>query len=147
MGKIERSAIVPFSCQQMFDLINDIPSYPQFMRGCSSAEILTRGDGWLTARLELSRAGVRQSFITRNVLTPPHRIELGLLEGPFKSFSGEWRFEALGDQACKVSFWLSFQFSSRIVALAAGKLFEKVASDQVDMICQRARDIYTASSV
>ncbi|AQT61509.1 type II toxin-antitoxin system RatA family toxin [Cellvibrio sp. PSBB023] len=140
--KVERSALVNYSAQQMFDLINDIEAYPQFMDGCTGARILARGDDWVEARLELSKAGVSQSFVTRNQLQPPLSMTLNLVDGPFKYLRGEWRFSPLGDSACKVSFTLEFELQNRLLGLAVGKLFEAVSNRQVDALCARAKALY-----
>lgn len=139
---IERSARVNFSAMQMFDLVNDIESYPQFMPGCSNATILSRTDNTVTARLDLAKAGLHQSFTTRNTLTPPERIDLDLVEGPFKSLHGTWHFRAIDDTSCSIHFRLEYHFSNFLLGLAAGKLMDHVASDQVNAVCQRARIIY-----
>lgn len=140
--RVERSALVNYSQQQMFELVNDIEAYPQFMDGCSGAKVLARGDDWLEARLELSKAGVSQSFVTRNLLQPPHSMTMNLVDGPFKSLRGVWRFTALGPQACKVAFELEFELKNRLLGMAVGKLFESVSNKQVDALCARARQIY-----
>ncbi|SMF00473.1 Ribosome association toxin PasT (RatA) of the RatAB toxin-antitoxin module [Alteromonadaceae bacterium Bs31] len=140
--RIERSALVSHSTEQMFQLVNDFESYPEYLPGCVGAELLVREDDWLEARLHLAKAGIRQSFVTHNTLRPPESMHIRLVEGPFKSFAGEWCFKALSDQACKVNFWLEFEFSNKLVALAAGKLFEQVASEQVSALCKRADQIY-----
>ncbi|BFM12814.1 type II toxin-antitoxin system RatA family toxin [Simiduia litorea] len=142
MVKIERSALVSFSCAQMYDLINDVARYPEFMAGCSAAEILAQDEHSLTARLSLAKAGLQHSFVTQNRLSPPYEMHMQLVQGPFKQFEGYWRFKALGDLGCKVSFELSFEFESRLLAVAASKLFEKVASQQVDSLCLRAQQLY-----
>ncbi len=142
MKKIVRSAIVPFRSEQMYELVNDIERYPEFMPGCVAAKIIERGDDWLEAELELKKAGFQQSFVTRNVLEEGARISMSLVKGPFKSLVGAWEFAPLSDSACKVSFWLEFEMSNSLLALAAGKVFEKVASEQVDVICKRAKQIY-----
>jgi ribosome-associated toxin RatA of RatAB toxin-antitoxin module len=140
--RVERSALVNYSQQQMFELINDIEAYPQFMDGCVGAKILARGDGWLEARLELNKAGVSQSFVTRNQLQPPHSMSMNLVDGPFKYLRGVWRFTALGEQACKVSFELEFELQNRLLGMAVGKLFEGVSNKQVDALCARAKQVY-----
>lgn len=140
--KVERSALVNYSAQQMFDLINDIEAYPQFMDGCVGAQILARGDDWVEARLDLSKAGVSQSFVTRNQLQPPLCMTLQLVDGPFKSLAGVWRFTPLADTACKVSLTLEFEMQNRLLGLAVGKLFEAVSNKQVDSLCARAKQIY-----
>jgi ribosome-associated toxin RatA of RatAB toxin-antitoxin module len=127
----------------MFDLVNDVERYPEFMGGCADAEVLERGDNWLEARLELHKAGFRHAFVTRNTLFEPERIHLKLVEGPFKHLEGEWDFKELSDTACKVTFWLEFEFKNRLLAMAAAKLFELIASEQVDAMAHRARKIYS----
>lgn len=141
-SKIEKSALVNYSAQQMYDLVNDIESYPRFMEGCTGAQILARGDDWLEARLDLTKAGVTQSFITRNRLEPPHKMSLELVDGPFNYLRGVWQFTPLGEAACKVSFQLEFEMKNRLLGMAVAKLFEAVGSKQVDALCARARQLY-----
>ena len=142
MPVVERSALVNYSAQQMFDLVNDIEAYPQYMDGCVGAQILRREEGWLEARLELSKAGVSQSFVTRNQLLPPHTMTMSLLDGPFTYLNGKWQFTSLGEQACKVSFTLDFELKNRLLGMAVGKLFEAMVNKQVDALCARAKVIY-----
>jgi ribosome-associated toxin RatA of RatAB toxin-antitoxin module len=139
---VNRSALVNYSAPQMFDLVNDIEAYPQYMDGCVGAKILKREGDWLEARLELSKAGVSQSFVTRNHLQAPSTMSMTLVDGPFKSLQGCWRFTALNETACKVSFELEFELQSKLLGMAVGKLFESVASKQVDALCARAQQIY-----
>ncbi|MFT5116831.1 MAG: ribosome-associated toxin RatA of RatAB toxin-antitoxin module [Kiritimatiellia bacterium] len=142
MAIISRSALVDYSAQQMFDLINDIETYPQFMSGCLAAEIIDQGPTFVEARLTLGKSGFQQSFVTRNELQPPHSMLMRLVEGPFKTFEGHWQFQPLSDSACKVSVDLEFEFSSPIIAMTAGRWFEKNAGQQVDALCQRADEVY-----
>lgn len=142
MPVVERSALVNYSAQQMFALVNDIEAYPQYMDGCVGAQILRREEGWLEARLELSKAGVSQSFVTRNQLLPPHTMTMSLLDGPFTYLNGKWQFTSLGEQACKVSFTLDFELKNRLLGMAVGKLFEAMVNKQVDALCARAKVIY-----
>ncbi|MDP5210569.1 type II toxin-antitoxin system RatA family toxin [Microbulbifer sp. 2205BS26-8] len=142
MTEIERSALVMYSAEQMFDLVNDVVSYPQFLPGCRGAEILYRDEETLEARLELSRAGIRQSFVTRNRLQRPYSMTLNLVNGPFEQFTGQWQFDPLAESACKVTFSLAFSLKSRLVAAAAGKLFSDLANQMVAVMCERAEVIY-----
>ncbi|WP_299595467.1 type II toxin-antitoxin system RatA family toxin [uncultured Microbulbifer sp.] len=142
MTKIERSALVMYSASQMFDLVNDVASYPQFLPGCRAAEILHRDEDTLEARLDLSRAGINQSFITRNRLYRPDRMELVLVDGPFSTFNGCWTFTPLAENACKVMFALEFQVQNRLLGAAAGKLFSGISNQMVDAMCERAGQIY-----
>ena len=142
MAIITRSALVDFSAQQMFDLINDIDAYPQFMSGCIASEILEKQADQVTARLTLGKSGIQQSFVTCNELTPPHLMVMRFVEGPFSSFEGRWQFQPLSESACKVSLDLQFEFSSPILAMTVGRWFEQTAGQQVDALCQRAEEVY-----
>lgn len=142
MVAIARSALVEYSAAQMFDLINDIEAYPQFMSGCLGAEILEKTETFVEARLTLGKSGVQQSFVTRNELQSPELMIMRFIEGPFSSFEGRWQFQALSDTACKVSLDLEFEFSNPILAMTVGKWFEQTAGDQVDALCQRAKEVY-----
>ena len=142
MTVIDRSALVQFPAKDMFALVADIESYPQFMDGCVGAKVLTSSSHEVTATLELSKGGIRQRFTTRNTLQHPSSMNMELVEGPFESFLGCWRFDELTEQACKVSLNLSFSFSNSVVGKAAARLFSSVANSQVDALCKRARQLY-----
>jgi ribosome-associated toxin RatA of RatAB toxin-antitoxin module len=144
MKKVTASALVPFSAQQMFDLVNDIESYPQFMPGCAGATLLKKGDGWLEAELQLSQSGFQQAFITRNQLRYPESIEMRLVDGPFSRLEGFWRFTSLG-QGCKVDFELGFEMKNRLLQMTLSGRFAAVSQQQVDAICKRAKAIYSST--
>ena len=143
MVAISRSALVEYSAQQMFDLINDIESYPQFMSGCIEASIIERTDEYVEARLTLGKSGIKQSFATRNELHPPELMQMRFTEGPFSHFEGRWTFKPLAEHACKVSLDLEFAFNNPVLALTVGPWFEKMANSQVDALCERAQALYS----
>jgi ribosome-associated toxin RatA of RatAB toxin-antitoxin module len=140
--RIERSALLLYPAHAMFALVDDIEAYPRFMAGCVGAEVISRSPELVEARLHLAKAGIRQSFTTRNRLTAPARIDLELIEGPFESFEGRWGFEALREDACKVTLHLAFRMRSGLAGKAVGKLFDSMANTLVDALCQRAREVY-----
>ncbi len=142
MRRIERSALVMYSAEQMFALVNDIAAYPQFMEGVSATDIIHSDGEVIEARLHVSKAGIKQSFVTRNRLEVPTAMHMELVEGPFSQFAGAWHFKALNDEACKVSLVLAFEFDNKILDLAAGTWFESVANQQVDSLCERAKVVY-----
>lgn len=139
---IERSALVNFSAQQMFDLVNDIEAYPSYMSGCHGAQVLERGEDWLIARLDLAKKGLHHSFTTRNTLNRPSSMSMELVDGPFKKFRGTWQFKALSDSSCEVRFHLEYEFSNFLIGMAAGPVLHQLAGEQVDSVCQRARAVY-----
>jgi ribosome-associated toxin RatA of RatAB toxin-antitoxin module len=142
MTRVQRSALLPYPAERLFQLVDDIESYPSYMDGCVGARVLHRDSEIVEAQLDLARGGIQQSFSTRNRLLAHRAIELELLEGPFDTFRGRWQFQALGDTACKLSLDLEFTFSNGVLGVAAGKLFDSVTANLVDTLSRRARDLY-----
>jgi ribosome-associated toxin RatA of RatAB toxin-antitoxin module len=141
MTVIQRTALLPYPAERLFELVNDIESYPDYMEGCVGAQVLHRDAELVEARLELARGGIAQSFATRNRSLAPHTIELELLEGPFEKFSGRWHFQTLGSLACKVSLDLEFTLNNSLLGAAAARLFASVTTNLVDALSRRARDV------
>ena len=142
MTSIKRSALLPYRAQQLFELVNDIEAYPRYMDGCVGAEVLCREEGRVEARLDLSKGGVSQSFVTRNRMVDAEHISLELVEGPFEQFEGRWEFTPLGDAACKVSLDLSFRVNNALLGAAATKLFDSVTNNLVAAVEKRAKELY-----
>lgn len=142
MPKVTRSAVVSHAPQQMFELVNDFPRYPEFLPWCSAGRVLSSSDSEIVGELTLQKGALKHAFATRNTLHRPERIDLSLVAGPFRSLSGAWTFEALPGDACRVSLNLEFEFSSRLIALAIGGLFSQIAGNLVDAFCDRADTLY-----
>ena len=142
MTTIHRHALTPFSANQMFALVDDIEAYPVFLQWCRSASVITRDIDVVTAELELAKGSMHKTFTTKNRLMPGKMIEMKLVEGPFKHLEGFWRFEALREDACKISLDLDFDFSSKMVGMVVGPVFNQVANSLVDAFCKRAESIY-----
>ena len=141
MIQIRRSAIVRHTPAQMFDLVNDVDAYPRRFTWCAGARVLEREDDALTARLELRIGGLTQAFTTRNTLSPPQRIAIELVEGPFRHLSGAWEFAALGTDGCKVTLALDFEYSG-VMAPLMRIGFQKLADRMVDEFCTEAARTY-----
>ena len=133
---------MPHSPQQMFTLVNAINDYPQFLNWCSDSCILNQSDAQITALVEINKGGLRQKFTTKNTLRAFDLIEMELLDGPFKTLSGQWRFEALGDNATKVELELQFSFKSRLMDIALSPIFTQIANSQLDAFIARAKQVY-----
>ena len=142
MAAIERSALVPFSAERMFALVNDVRRYPEFVPWCAGAEVLEETDALIEASLRLKRGGVEHRFTTRNTLTPFTAMRLELVDGPFTTFTGDWTFKALGEDACKIGLTLTFQYRGRLATAALGALLSSSADTLVEAFCQRAKALY-----
>ena len=146
INQIKRSALVGYSPEHMFDLVNDIKRYPEFLDGCVATELLEQTENYVMAKMHLKKAGIEISLSTKNIITRPSNIVITLVEGPFKSFSGEWAFKRIGNEACKLSLDLNFQLNNSIARFAAAKLMTLVANDLVNVICFRAARLYGDAS-
>lgn len=142
MIEIRRSALVKYSPAQMFDLVNEVEAYPKRFPWCAGAEVLERGENMLVARLDLKFAGFRQSFTTRNTVDPPHRLQMSLVDGPFRALEGVWDFIALGESGCKIHFALDFDYAGRLGGTALKLGFQGLASRMVEDFCREAERTY-----
>jgi ribosome-associated toxin RatA of RatAB toxin-antitoxin module len=142
MKTIHRTAIVPYSAHQMFDLVADIPSYPKFLPWCGGARIVSSQGDEVIAAIDIAYNSVHRTFSTRNLLQRDKMLEMRLLEGPFSHLQGFWHFKALDEQSCKISLDLEFEVSNRIVGLVLTPVFSNIANQLVDRFHQRAVDLY-----
>lgn len=139
---INRSALVMHSRERMYDLVNDIPSYPLFLPWCSNAHIIEHADSFMLARVEVSKGGMKQAFTTRNDLSANGQIQMQLVDGPFDYLNGVWEFVPLKQDACKVMLNLNFELKRNITKLAFGPVFNQAANSMVDAFCARANQVY-----
>jgi ribosome-associated toxin RatA of RatAB toxin-antitoxin module len=143
MREVKRSALVPYTAEQMFALVEDIERYPQFLPWVAAAQLLERTPQEIVGRLEMHRAGMREIVTTRNVLTPPREITLALVAGPFKTLEGRWTFEPIGeDRGARVSLSIRFEFANSMLNLLLSRSFEKSCNELVDAFVARARAVY-----
>jgi ribosome-associated toxin RatA of RatAB toxin-antitoxin module len=142
MEKICRSALIPYSAKQMFDLVDDIDSYPSFVPYCQGSKTIERSDTQVTAELQVAKSGIAKAFTTRNALTPSEKIEMTLVDGPFNHLMGGWNFIALSEDACKIELVLEFEFKNKLAKLAFSGLFHKLIDSMVKAFTDRASVVY-----
>ncbi len=138
---IERSALVLYQAMDMYRLVHDVESYPRFLKWCKEAVVHEQDHEHQLASLAVRVGGIEQRFTTRNRLVPGELLSMSLVEGPFRSLSGEWQFQALGEQGCKITLRLDFDFRRGLVSAAFQRGFARIADHMVQEFCQRADDI------
>lgn len=141
MTMIHRTAIMPYSCEQMFDLVDGIEHYPVFLPWCRSVEIKERGASTVVASIEIFKMGVHKAFTTRNQNSRPGEIKMEFIDGPFHYLQGRWEFNSLG-QGCEVSLVIDYELSGGFLNKAFGGVFHSLANSLVDAFCERARAVY-----
>lgn len=144
MKQVSRSALVSFSAEQMFNLVNDVVCYPEFLPGCSGARIIESSSNSMVASVDVAKAGISKTFTTSNELVEGEAIIMNLVDGPFKTLKGGWSFTPLDERACKVEFKLEFEFSSKMVEIAFGKIFNELTNNMVNAFIKRAKQVYPA---
>lgn len=139
---IQRSALLPYPVKAMFDMVNDIERYPEFLPWCSAVHILEHQGETMRAEMVVAKGSLKQSFTTCNIIRPEEFIEMNLERGPFSSLHGVWRFTALNENACKITLDLSFEYAGALIRMTLGPLFTQAANTMVDAFCTRAKQLY-----
>lgn len=152
MKRIQRSALLPFPATHLFDLVNDIERYPEFLPWCRKAEIVSRQEQEVLASLVVRKGGIEHTFTTRNVARFPEQIDIHLVDGPFERLSGRWRFTDLqqgtaegdGPVGCKIELDLQFEFSRHLLTGMFGSVASSAVNGLVDAFCVRAGELHQA---
>ena len=139
--KIKRTALVSHSAQDMFGLVREVLSYPEFLSWCTDAQVHEQNDDMQKASLTVMVAGIKQQFTTINTLVAAERVELRLLEGPFSNLQGEWSFVALAEDGCKISLEMDFEMTTGPMSVLFGVGFGKIANRLLDDFCKRADEV------
>lgn len=142
MRRIDKSVLIEHSAEQMFRLVDAVEEYPQFLPWCGGAEVKWRDELTTVATIHIDYHHVKQSFTTENAKQFPTRIDMKLLEGPFKHLDGRFRFTELAPHACKVEFQIEYQFSSKLIEVVIGPVFSHIADTLVEAFITRADKVY-----
>jgi ribosome-associated toxin RatA of RatAB toxin-antitoxin module len=142
MRTVNKSALVPFTAESMYDLVNDVVRYPEFLPWCRSACVLSQTDTQMYARIELARGGFHKAFTTRNIMQPGRTISITLEEGPFRHLQGQWQFEDLDSTGSKITLNMEFEFAGKLLDMMAGPVFHEICNSLVNAFMRRAAELY-----
>ena len=142
MATIHKSALVSYSVSEMYNIVDDIDAYADFLPWCGASKVIERKDDEVQASIKIEHKKIRKTFTTRNRLQKNKMIEMKLVDGPFKHLHGYWQFMDLGKNACKVTLDLEYEFSSRLIDLTLGPVFSSIANSMVDAFCKRADELH-----
>lgn len=142
MALVEKSVLLPYSAEQMFVLVENVPDYPIFLPWCGGASMQSTGENRVRATVHINYHQIKQSFTTENIVQAPHRIDITLQDGPFRQLDGHWLFTELSPTACKIEFRLHYEFSSKLLEKLVGPVFHYVANSFVDAFTKRAEQVY-----
>lgn len=139
---INRSALVPYAASDMYSLVADVEKYPDFLPWCRGARVRAPDADTVEASLEIGRGPIRKTFTTRNVMACSSRIEIQLVDGPFKHLRGCWQFRPLDGTGCRIELELEFELANAVLRRTLGPLFSEIANTMVDAFCHRAKELY-----
>ena len=142
MYSVSRSALVKHSAKQMFDLVNDVEGYKEFLPWCGGSKFISRGDDEYVASVTIAFKGIHKTFTTRNRIETDVRTDMALVDGPFSNLTGFWEFRPLDEASSKIILELEFGFSNRVVGAVVGPVFNAIADSMVDSFCKRADQVY-----
>jgi ribosome-associated toxin RatA of RatAB toxin-antitoxin module len=144
MKTVKKSVLIWYSPPEMYALVTDVARYPEFLPWCDRAQVLDQNAAGMTAEVGIAFAGMHQTFTTRNTHTPPSKVDMQLVQGPFSHLDGQWQFQSVGDgsqRACKVELSLNYGFKGALGAVL-GPVFDKIAASMVDAFVKRAQKVY-----
>jgi len=142
MAMVEKSVLIERSAQQMFDLVDEVEDYPSFLPWCSQTRVEFRDTSRTVATLHINYRSVKSHFTTENEKEIPLRMRIKLVDGPFRRLEGLWYFRPLAENACKIEFRLSYDFSSKMFEKVIGPVFSQIANTFVDAFVRRADEVY-----
>ena len=145
MKTVQKSVLIWYSPQEMFDLVTSVQQYPQFLPWCDHTRVLEQDDSGMLAEVGIALSGIRHSFVTRNLHEPGRRGQMQLVKGPFSRLDGDWHFHTVGDgsqRAARVELLLNYGFDSVTLSQVVGRLFDRIAASMVDAFVKRAEQVY-----
>lgn len=139
---IHKSVVTNYTASQMYSLVTDVLSYPQFLPWCRGAKLVTLSAIEARATIEIAYHGLERSFTTRNKMQPDQWVNMYLINGPFRKLEGNWKFQPLDAQRCKVVLDLEYEFSNWTLGMLVNPIFHPLANNLVDAFHTRAQAIY-----
>jgi coenzyme Q-binding protein COQ10 len=139
--------VLPYTPEQMYDLVADIEKYPEFLPWCLAARIRKREGNVVYADLIIGFKMIRERFTSRVELNPPDRINVAYSEGPFSYLNNHWIFSPTENGGCLIDFYVDFEFRSKMLQKIIGVLFNEAVRRMVAAFETRARQLYGDGTV
>lgn len=142
MYEFQENKSLPYSASEMYALVNDVASYPEFLPACERVDMHHVTVNEMQASMHFAKKGLRYQLTTVNTLTLNKKIEMRLQKGPFKHFYGEWIFDEDSAGGTRVGLRLEFALASGFLERLAGSLLQTASEKLVGVFCRRAREVY-----
>lgn len=140
--------VLPYTPEQIFDLVADVERYPEFLPWCVGARVSRREEALIVADLMIGFKMIRERYTSKVKLDRPNRIDVDYgHDGPFRHLENHWQFKPADGGGCEVDFFLDFEFRSRMLQRLIGVVFQEAVRRMVAAFENRAKVIYGASTV
>ena len=133
--------VLPYTAEQLFQLVADVERYPEFLPWCVGARIRERQPGRIVADLMIGFKLIRERFTSEVRLDPPRRIDVTYSEGPFRYLNNHWGFTPV-QGGCRIDFFVDFELKSRLLQKVIEVVFGEAVRRMVGAFEKRARDLY-----
>ncbi len=147
MPKHNETRHLPYSPEQMFDLVADVARYADFLPWVSAIRVRSNSETEMVADMIVGFKGLRESFTSRIQKVRPHELHVQYVDGPLDHLSNDWAFRPDGKGGCLVDFAVDFAFKNRMFEMLAGQVFDRALRKMIGAFEERAAVLYTPSSV
>ena len=142
MPGIRETRRLPYSCEQMFDLVADVANYPKFLPWVVATRVRSDGETEMVADMLVGFKAIREKFTSRVVKNRPEHLEVFYVDGPLKDLDNNWNFRCLPDGGCEIDFCVDFTFRSSVFEALAGQYFDRAFRKMVEAFEKRADELY-----
>lgn len=146
MPKHTETRHLPYTPEQMFDLVANVGRYGEFLPWVSAIRVRSNGDTEMVADMIVGFKGLRESFTSKVQKERPEHIRVDYLDGPLKYLNNDWRFRPDGEGGTYVDFTVDFQFKNRVFEMLAGQVFDRALRKMIGAFEDRAAQLYGDSS-
>jgi coenzyme Q-binding protein COQ10 len=146
MPKHKETRRLPYTPEQMFDLVADVPRYPEFLPWVSAIRLRSNSDSEMLADMIVGFKGLRETFTSRVVKERPGHVHVDYIEGPLRHLSNDWRFKSDGEGGVIIDFEVDFAFKNRMFEMLAGQVFDRALRKMINAFETRALALYSPGS-
>ena len=146
MPGIRQTRRLPYSAEQMFDLVADVARYGEFLPWVIATRVRSNSETEMLADMVVGFKAIRESFTSRVTKTRPHEIDVHYVDGPLSDLDNVWTFRAVDQNTCEIDFLVEFTFKNRLFERIAGQYFDKAFRKMVEAFEKRAEQLYGSSS-
>ena len=142
MVGIRETRKLPYSAEQMFDLVADVRRYGQFLPWVIATRVRSDSDTEMVADMVVGFKSLRESFTSRVVKDRPNRIAVHYIDGPLSDLDNVWTFRAIDENSCEIDFCVDFEFKNKVFQALAGQYFDRAFRRMVQAFEMRAHQLY-----